>query len=58
MGAPNNKMGASMPLTDAELRASQPEAKPRKIFDEHGLNLLLKPNVGGLTSNVCGRARS
>lgn len=32
-----------MPLTDTQIKALKPEAKPRKIADEKGLYLLLQP---------------
>jgi integrase len=35
-----------MPLTDTGIRKAKPEAKPRKLFDERGLFLLVKPNGG------------
>ena len=35
-----------MPLTDRAVRAAKPEAKPRKLFDERGLFLLISPAGG------------
>lgn len=35
-----------MPLTDAAIRAAKPADKPRKLFDEHGLYLLINPKGG------------
>jgi integrase len=35
-----------MPLTDTGIRKAKPEVKPRKLFDERGLFLLVKPNGG------------
>ncbi len=35
-----------MPLTDTAIRRAKPEAKPRKLFDERGLFLLLSQNGG------------
>lgn len=35
-----------MPLTDAAIRAAKPGDKPRKLFDEHGLYLLINPKGG------------
>ncbi len=35
-----------MPLTDTGIRKAKPEAKQRKLFDERGLFLLVKPNGG------------
>jgi integrase len=33
-----------MSLTEVEIRAAKPEAKPYKVYDEKGLFLLVKPN--------------
>ena len=33
-----------MPLTDALIRNSRPQAKPQKLYDSNGLYLLLNPN--------------
>jgi len=35
-----------MPLTDTAIRKAKPEAKPRKMFDERGLFLLVSPKGG------------
>lgn len=35
-----------MPLTDSAIRAAQPSDKPRKLFDGHGLYLLISPKGG------------
>jgi len=37
-----------MPLTSTSVRNTKPEAKQRKLFDERGLFLLVKPNGGKL----------
>ena len=35
---------ATLPLTDAQIRAAQPREKALKLFDADGLFLLLHPN--------------
>jgi hypothetical protein len=35
-----------MPLTDATIRAAKPGDKPRKLFDERGLYLLINTKGG------------
>jgi len=37
-----------MPLTSTAIRNAKPESKPRKLFDERGLFLLVNPNGGKL----------
>ncbi|MEL7452868.1 MAG: integrase arm-type DNA-binding domain-containing protein [Pseudomonadota bacterium] len=37
-----------MPLTDTAIRNAKPKEKPRKIFDERGLFLLVQPSGGKL----------
>jgi integrase len=37
-----------MPLTNTAVRNAKPESKPRKLFDERGLFLLMNPNGGKL----------
>ena len=37
-----------MPLTSTTIKNAKSEAKPRKLFDERGLFLLVKPNGGKL----------
>ncbi|MDH5763359.1 MAG: integrase arm-type DNA-binding domain-containing protein [Nitrospinota bacterium] len=37
-----------MPLTNTAIRNVKPESKPRKLFDERGLFLLVNPNGGKL----------
>ena len=37
-----------MPLTNTTVRNAKPESKPRKLFDERGLFLLVNPNGGKL----------
>ncbi len=37
-----------MPLTNTTISKAKPEAKPRKLFDERGLFLLVNPNGGKL----------
>lgn len=43
-----NGGGPQMPLTDTAIRNAKPKVKPRKIFDERGLFLLVQPSGGKL----------
>lgn len=39
-------MGATVPLTDLEIRNAKPKAKPYKLFDGGGLHLEVVPAGG------------
>lgn len=50
-------------LTDTVIRAAKPAEKPRKLFDEKGLHLVVMPSGGrhhrhDQGARLCGRDRS
>ena len=40
-----------MPLTDTAIRNAKPSAKPTKLFDEHGLFLIVTPTGGNFLAS-------